>query len=83
MAKSDSKRIPQGKGPVSSGDADAYVELGNEVNVPIRAKPNDLSGAHGYGPVQPGPNASHIHVNGEHVPVPSGYTPPSNANVIQ
>jgi hypothetical protein len=51
--------------------------------VPVRAKPNDLSGAHDYGPVQPGPNASHIHVNGEHVPVPSGYTPPSNANVIQ
>jgi RHS repeat-associated protein len=83
MAKEDSKRIPRGKGPVSSQDADAYVELANETNVPVRAKPNDLSGAHGYGPVQPGPNASHIHINGEHVPVPPGYTPPPNANVIR
>ena len=49
----------------------------------IRAKLNDLSGAHGYGPVPPGPNASHIHINGERGPVPSGYKPPPNTNVIQ
>ncbi|MBI2566787.1 MAG: Hint domain-containing protein [Candidatus Schekmanbacteria bacterium] len=83
MAVQDSKRMGRGQGPVTSGDADAYVELGNEVGVPVRAKPNDLSGAHGYGPVPAGPDASHIHVNGEHVPVPPGYTPPAGATVIQ
>jgi hypothetical protein len=82
MAKEDSKRIPRGEGPISNVDADAYVGLANEVKVPVRAKPNDLSGAHGYGPVKPGPDASHIHINGEHVPVQPGYRPPADANVI-
>ena len=83
MAKSDSKRIGKGKGPVSKADADAYIELANEVGVPVRAKAADLSGAHGYGPVPAGTQASHIHINGVHVPVPSGYAPPAGSKVIQ
>jgi len=83
MAAADSRRVPRGQGPISQADADAYVDLADQVGVPVRARPSDLSGAHGYGPVQPGPGASHIHVNGEHVPVPPGYTPPSGSSVIR
>ncbi|WP_024912653.1 RHS repeat-associated core domain-containing protein [Chania multitudinisentens] len=83
MARMDSKRISQGKGPVTAKDADTYIELANQLGIPVRAKPNDLSGAHGYGPVPPGPTASHIHINGEHIPVPPGYTPPSSAIIIR
>lgn len=82
MATIDSKRIPRGKGPVSAADADTYIELANQHGVPVRAKASDLSGAHGYGPVPRGPEASHIHINGVHVPVPQGYVPPAGSNVI-
>jgi len=83
MARIDSRRIPRGQGPVSAADADEYIRMANRIGVPVRAKPNDLSGAHGYGPVPPGPDASHIHINGEHVPVPPGYRPPAGSTVIQ
>lgn len=83
MARSDSRRMGRGRGPISAGDADAYVQLANETGVPVRAKAADLSGAHGYGPVPAGPDAAHIHINGEHVPVPPGYTPPPGSTVIQ
>ena len=29
------------------------------------------------------PGASHIHINGEHVPVPPGYQPPAGSTVIR
>lgn len=83
MASADSRRMARGQGPVSSADADAYIELANEIGVPVRAKPNDLGGVHGYGPIPPGPDASHIHINGEHLPVPPGYQPPPGATVIR
>jgi RHS repeat-associated protein len=82
MAEIDSKRIPRGKGPVSTADADTYIQLANEVGVTVRAKQIDLTGAHGYGPVPAGPEASHIHIREVHVPVPPGYTPPPGSKYI-
>ena len=76
MAKKDSDKFRRGGNPVSHGDADAYVDLAQESGVPVRAKPSDLEGGHWGG--QP-----HIHVNGTHVPVEGGYTPPAGKGVIQ
>lgn len=81
LAKDASKRVPQGKGPLSNVEADILVGLANEYGVPVRAKPNDLSGAHGYGPILPGPDAAHIHINGEHVPVNHGYQVPAGTTL--
>ncbi len=58
------------------------IEWANELGVPVRAKTGDLCGIHGYGPVPPGPQASHIHINGLHIPIPPGYLPPSGSTYI-
>ena len=83
MAARDSMRLRLGRSPITAEDANAYIELANEAGVPVRAKPNDLAGQHGYGDVPPGPDAAHIHINGKHVPVPPGYSPPSHCDIIR
>jgi RHS repeat-associated protein len=65
--------------PMATQDANALIQLANETGVPVRAKTNDITGAHGFGPVNPTP---HIHVNGVHVVVPPGFTPPPGSTVI-
>ncbi len=65
--------------PLSTSEADALIGLANEQNVPVRAKPNDLAGTHGFGPVAPTP---HIHINGRHVVVPPGYSPPTGSTYV-
>jgi uncharacterized protein RhaS with RHS repeats len=81
LATDASKRVPRGKGPLSTQEADILVGFANEYGVPVRAKPNDLAGEHGYGIVPSGPGAEHIHINGEHVPVPADYEVPSGTTL--
>ena len=78
LARESSKRIQRGLGPLPNNEVDILIQWAKEYNVPFRAKPSDLSGVHGYGNIPPGPKASHIHINGEHVPVSPGYTPPGS-----
>lgn len=65
--------------PVPAAEADAMIREANAHKVPVRAKTNDITGDHGFGPVAPTP---HVHINGAHVVVPPGYTPPSGSTVI-
>ena len=81
LARETSTRVPKGKGPLPASEVDVLIEFANQYGVPVRAKTTDLTGAHGYGPVPKGAGAEHIHINGEHVPVPAGYKPPTSATL--
>lgn len=74
--------IPGQRPPFSPNDLDALVDLAREVGLPVGGTAEEIV-AHGnhwhprvFSADSVGIPTPHIHVDGEHIPIPNGYIPP-------